>query len=250
MSFTQFTIDRASEQSRGIFNNYVYRTTDTMAQVKVAGYFTDCRFAVSDGPRSNGFGWNGGNIECYCSDGYMIGQINAATGTMTGLFTAPAVLVQSDIINSSSTVNQIPGSLGTALQVSFGAAPVSTPQFDLSAAGAMTCKISGQYRFIFSAQPGRTGAAGIVNLFIRLLKNGTQIGNTSLARMDNANTVMPSRFIVVLDLLATDVLIAQIIQDTSGIAGGGGLYSVTPAASGWAASPSSAVVISQITAVV
>lgn len=250
MPFTQFTFDRASVQARGIFNNYVYRTTDTIAQVKAAGYFAQCRFAVIDGPDTNGFGWNGGNIECYCSDGYLLGQMNAATGTMAGLFSAPTVLSQADIINSSSTATQIPGTLGTALQVSFGAAPVSTAQFDLSAAGAMTCKISGQYRFIFSAQAGRAAGAGIVNLFVRLLKNGTQIGNTSLARMDNAAVVTPLRFILVLDLVAADVLLAQIVQDTSGVAGSGGLYSVTPAAVGWGASPSSAVVISQINTVV
>lgn len=250
MAFTQFSIDRSTIQTRKIFNNYVYRTTDTIAQVKAAGYFAACRFATEDGPATNGFGWNGGNIECYCADGYLLGQMDAATGTVSGLFSAPAVLNQSDIINSSSTVNQIPASLGTPLQVSFGATPLTTPQFDLAADGTMTCKISGQYRFIFSAQPGRTGTAGVVNLFVRLLKNGAQIGNTSLARMDNANTVLTARFIVVLNLLATDTLAAQIIQDSSGIAGGGGLYSVTPAAVGWAASPSSAVVISQITAVV
>jgi len=250
MAFTQFNIDRSSTQSRGIFNNYVYRTTDTIAQVKVAGYFTACRFAISDGPSTNGFGWNGAVIECFCSDGYLVGQMNATTGTLSGLFSSPAVLSQGDIINSASVVTQTPGSLGTALQVSFGSAPVSTAQFDLSAAGAMTCKISGQYRFIFSAQAGRAAGAGIVNLFVRLLKNGTQIGNTSLARMDNAAVVTPLRFVIVLDLLATDVLIAQVIQDSSGIAGAGGLYSVTPAAAGWGASPSAAVVISQITAVV
>ncbi|MGE8450810.1 MAG: hypothetical protein ACN6OP_09400, partial [Pseudomonadales bacterium] len=140
MTFVQEKIDQSSVQSRGIFNNYVYRTTDTMAQVKAAGYFAACRFAVSDGPDTNGFGWNGANIECYCSDGYLLGQMNAATGTLAGLFSAPTVVVQSDILISSSLVNQVPGALGTPLQVSFGALQ-TTPQFDLSAAGAMTCKV-------------------------------------------------------------------------------------------------------------
>lgn len=249
MAFTQLTIDRASTQSRGIFNNYVYRTADTIAQVKAAGYFAQCRFAISDGPDTNGFGWNGGNIECYCSDGYMIGQMNAATGTMTGLFSAPTVVSQGDIFISSSTTTQIPGVLGTPIQVSFGSL-LSTTQFDLSAAGTITCKVTGQYRFVFSAQAGRVGGAGVVNLFVRLLKNGTQIGNTSLARLDNAATIVPLRFILNIDLVATDALVAQIVQDSSGIAGSGGLYSVTPATAGWATSPSAAVAISQIAIVV
>jgi hypothetical protein len=249
MSFTQRTIDRASTQSRGIFNNYVYRTTDTIAQVKAAGYFAQCRFAIEDGPDTNGFGWNNGNIECYCADGYVIGQMNAATGTMTVLLTGPVVVSQTDVLTSAATVSQIPGTLGTPLQVSFGALQ-STPEFDLSAAGSMTCKVAGRYQFTFTAQAGRVGGAGVVNLFIRLMKNGAQVGNTALARLDNAATVVPLRFPFAMDLVATDVVTAFIVQDTSGIAGAGGLYSVTPAAAGWGASPSAAVVISKLTAVV
>lgn len=249
MAFTQEKIDRASVQTLGIFNNYVYRTTDTIAQVKGAGYFSACRFAVLDGPDTNSNGWNGGNIECYCSDGYMIGQMDAATGTLSALFTYPTVVAQLDLIISSSSSNQIPGALGTPLQVSFGALQ-STPQFDLSAAGSMTCKVTGRYQFTFTAQAGRVGGAGVVNLFLRLLKNGVQVGNTSLARMDNAATIVPLRFPVSFDLLANDVITAFVVQDSSGIAGSGGLYAVTPAAAGWAASPSAAVTISQIKTVV
>lgn len=249
MSFDQEKIARASTQSSGIFNNYVYRTPDTMALVKSPGYFAQCRFAIEDGPETNGYGWNGGVVECTCSDGYMEGRMDATTGTLVSVFALPLVLTQGDILNSSSFVTQIPGALGTPLQVSFGSL-VSTPKFDLAADGTLTCKVTGQYRFVFSAQPGRTGAAGIVNLFLRLLKNGVQVGNTSLARMDNANTVIPLRFIVNIDLAANDVLVAQMVQDTSGIAGAGGLYSIAPAQAGWAASPAAAIAISQIASAV
>lgn len=249
MSFDQEKIARATSQSRGIFNNYAYRTQDTMDQVKGAGYFAKCRFAIEDGPDSNGYGWNGGVIECTCSDGYMEGRMDAATGTLVSIFALPLVITQGDILNSSSFATQIPGALGTPLQVSFGGA-VSTTKFDLAADGTLTCKVAGQYRFVFSAQPGRTGAAGIVNLFLRLLKNGVQVGNTSLARMDNANTVIPLRFIVNIDLVANDILVAQMVQDTSGIAGAGGLYSIAPAIGGWAASPAAAIAISQIASAV
>lgn len=248
MPFNQFTFDVASTQSRGIFNNYVYRTTDTIAQVKAAGYFAQCRFAVSNGPDTNGFGWNGANVECYCADGYMVGQMVAATGTITSLFVAPQVISQIDVLNALSTTNQIPGVLGTPIQVSFGSLQ-TTPQFDLSAAGSFTCKISGRYQFVFTAQAGRTGGAGVVNLMVRLTKNGAQLGNTALARLDNAATIVPLRFPVSFDLVATDVLAAFIVQDTSGIAGAGGLYSVA-SANGWSTSPSAAVMITQLTSVV
>lgn len=246
MAFTQEKIDRVTNQSRGIFNRYVYRTDDTIAQVLVPGYFSACRFAIEDGPLSNSKGWDDGIVECHCSDGYIQGSMVAATGTLDGQFTDPSSISQADFINSSSPTSQIPVALGTPLQVSFGAL-VTTPQIDLSAAGAFTCKIAGQYRFVFSAQAGRVGGAGVVNLFLRLLKNGAQIGNTSLARLDNAATIVPLRFIVTFTLAAGDVLVAQIVQDSSGIAGSGGLYAVTPATAGWGASPSAAVAVSQIT---
>lgn len=248
MSFTQEKIDRASVQSRAIFNNYVYRTNDTMAQVKAAGYFDKCRFAIEDGPASNGFGWNNGNIECYCSDGYMIGQMDALTNTLVSLLTAPTIVSQGDILVASSAANQIPGALGTPLQLAFGSQQV-TPQFDLSSAGAMTCKVPGRYDFDFVAQAGRATGVGIVNLFLRILKNGVQIGNTSLARLDVASTIIPVTLHASLDLLASDVITVAIVQDTSGVASSGGLYSVTPAI-GWFASPSSAVTISQLKTVV
>jgi hypothetical protein len=249
MAFTQEKIARASVQTQGIFNNYVYRTNDTIAQVKSAGYFDKCRFAVEDGQATNGDGWNGGNIECYCSDGYIVGQMDASAGTLTVLFSSPTVITTTDIVISASMANQIPGALGTPLKVSFGSLQV-TPKLDLSAAGDFTCKVPGRFNFVFTAQAGRTGGAGVVNLFLRLVKNGVQIGNTALARIDNANAVIPLRFPVSFDLIANDVVSAFIVQDASGIAGAGGLYSVTPSTAGWATSPSAAVVVSQLSSVV
>lgn len=246
MAFTQEKIDRATVQTRGIFNRYVYRTEDTVAQVLAPGYFAACRFSIEDGPATNGRGWDDGIVECHCSDGYLQGSMDASTGTLDGQFTDPSSISQSDFINASSGVSQVPGALGTPLQVSFGDL-VTTPQIDLSALGAFTCKIAGQYRFVFSAQAGRVGGAGVVNLFLRLLKNGVQIGNTSLARMDNSATIVPLRFIVTFTLAVGDVLTAQIVQDSSGIAGSGGLYAVAPVTAGWSASPSAAVAVSQIT---
>lgn len=83
MPFNQFTIDVASVQSRGIFNKYVYETADTMADVQAPGYFSASRFAISDGPNTNGDGWHGGVIECKCSDGYLIGVMDSETGTLS-----------------------------------------------------------------------------------------------------------------------------------------------------------------------
>lgn len=249
MTFVQEKIDRSADQARGIFNKYVYRSTDTIAEVQVAGYFAACRFASIDGPATNSNGWHQGVIECHCSDGYLIGVMDGATGTLEGSFSSPTVISQEDFLISSSSANQIPAVLGTALQITLGATQ-STPQFDLDVSGSLTCKITGQYRFIFTAQAGRVGGTGTVNLFLRLMKNGVNVGNSVLARLDNAQTVTPLRFNLTINLLADDVLTAEVLQDTSGIAGSGGLYAVTPAAAGWAVSPSAGVTISQLSTVV
>lgn len=249
MAFVQEKIDRASAQSRQIFNQYVYRTTDTVEDVQAAGYFAACRFAISDGPETNSDGWHDGIIYCHCSDGYLIGMMDGSTGTLSGEISAPTVISQEDFLISSAAANQIPAVLGTALQITFGATQ-STPQFDLDVSGSLTCKITGQYRFIFTAQAGRVGGTGTVNLFLRLMKNGVNVGNSVLARLDNAQTVTPLRFNLTVNLLADDVLTAEVLQDTSGIAGSGGLYAVTPAAVGWAISPSAGVTISQLSTVV
>ena len=81
--FVQEKIDRSSVQARQIFNKYVYETGDTKAHVQAPGYFSACRFALLDGTDTNGDGWSGGVIEARCSDGYVIGQVDGATGTFT-----------------------------------------------------------------------------------------------------------------------------------------------------------------------
>lgn len=82
MTFVQEKIDRSVLQARGIFNKYVYQTDDTMADVQVPGYFSASRFAALDGPSTNGDGWHDGVVECQCSDGYLVGIMDASAGTL------------------------------------------------------------------------------------------------------------------------------------------------------------------------
>lgn len=242
MPFVQEKIDRSVNQSRGIFNKYVYRTTDTMEAVQAPGYFSQCRFAVIDGPSTNSNGWHEGIIEAHCADGYVIGRMDAGTGTLNVEISAPGNVAQIDRLVRASFVNQVPDVLGTPIQVSFGAALVGT-HFDLAANGDITCKVSGNYRVVFFLQAGRTGSGGIANIYFRLLINGTQVGDSVLARLDNAATIVPLRFNLNLDLVAGQVIAVQAVQDSSGVAAGG-LYSTTPATAGWNQSPSASVDIS------
>ena len=76
--FTQFKLDKKVNQTRGIFDIFIYRSdTDTLADVQVAGYFLESRFSGQDE------GWNGAKLEVKASDGYAEGFIDAATGTFT-----------------------------------------------------------------------------------------------------------------------------------------------------------------------
>ncbi len=75
--FTQFMLDKKDNQTRNIFDTYIYRSdVDNLAAVQVAGYFADSRFVGVDG-------WDGAKLEVKASDGYAEGFIDAATGTFT-----------------------------------------------------------------------------------------------------------------------------------------------------------------------
>jgi len=70
MSFEQFKLDIASTQTRGIFNTYVYQTSDSVADVQIAGYFVQSRFELVDGDGC------GALIRCCCSDGFFEGFVD------------------------------------------------------------------------------------------------------------------------------------------------------------------------------
>lgn len=86
MAFIQFKLDRSINQTRGIFNKYIYETdADTMAEAQATDYFIQSRFKEIDAPDTNGMGWVGGIIECECSDGYFIGRVQADGNTLANI---------------------------------------------------------------------------------------------------------------------------------------------------------------------
>lgn len=101
MAFNQFKLDRSVKQARGIFNKYIYETDDTIAEVTSAGYFSQSRFAITDNDETNGMGWNGGIVECSCSDGYLIGQISG--GSLSGVVPALADNLDQRVIVSQAS---------------------------------------------------------------------------------------------------------------------------------------------------
>ena len=68
MAFTQFKLTKSINQSRDIFDKYIYEsTTDSISVVTTPGYFDESRFSDE---------WEGSIIECLCSDGYIVGEIS------------------------------------------------------------------------------------------------------------------------------------------------------------------------------
>lgn len=151
---------------------------------------------------------------------------------------------ETDIIRTSSAAaSQAPSGLGVPLQLEFGPA-VSTPQLSLSAAGAITCNITGTYLFRFKLQKGRTGASGTSILMSRLLINGVQSGISSAARMTSPEPVYIIDTKVDLSLTAGDVVTIEIIRDSAG-SDFGGLYAVT-SSHGWNLAPTALFVASYL----
>lgn len=81
MAFDQFKLDKKTNQTRGIFDIFIYRTDDTLADTQVAGYFSRSRFA--DNGSDPDEGWDGAKLEVRASDGYAEGFVDGATGTFT-----------------------------------------------------------------------------------------------------------------------------------------------------------------------
>jgi hypothetical protein len=75
MSFNQFKLDRSSQQSRGIFNKYVYETDDDILTVIEPGYFSKSRFKAIDGENENSMGWASGYIEIKANGSYYFAQV-------------------------------------------------------------------------------------------------------------------------------------------------------------------------------
>ncbi len=84
MAFVQFKLDRSVNQSRNIFDKYIYKPDngDTLAEIFSPDYFTQTRFTED---------WVGSIIEVYGSDGYSLGSIESEgtavpiTPVVTGL---------------------------------------------------------------------------------------------------------------------------------------------------------------------
>lgn len=102
MAFQQFKLTKSVNQSRGIFDKYIYETDlDTAIQVRADGYFLESRFNRTE-PNE----WAGGIIECRCSDQYFIGQISN-----NGSSVDPIITSINNIVTTAASTTAYPNQI-------------------------------------------------------------------------------------------------------------------------------------------
>lgn len=183
------------------------------------------------------------------NNGTLFAIIDSHTGTLTNNGTINGIIngelygnwAPKTVLIASSNVAQEPSGLDTPLQINYGSAQgtVSDPVM-LAANGDITINESGYYDINAIYSMGRQGASGgTADLFIRGLLNAVQSGNPISAIIDNTNTVIPTQLEIQGFLEAGDVLVAELVRDSTGM-DDGGLFSITSSI-GWGDSPSAAV---------
>ena len=151
---------------------------------------------------------------------------------------------EKDIMRAYSMASiQQPTALGSAIQVEFGAAQ-STPEVSLSAAGVLTCNVSGTYALRIKLQFGRSGATGVSYLMSRIVKNATQFGVSQCTRISPPDSIIPTDSRVIIPLLAGDTITVQVIRDSLG-ANAGGLFAQA-SSHGWILAPTALLDVAKV----
>lgn len=153
-----------------------------------------------------------------------------------------------EVLRASATTDQGPTALGTPLQVNFGAAQgTAASPVMLSSAGLVTFNQAGSYTVSYTLHLGHASGAGLISLMARLLLGSSQYGPTSMFRFDTGTAIFPVQQSVTISVTAGQTMALQILRDAVlSSTNAGGLYTTTPATSGWSACPSASIVISRL----
>ncbi|UNY50520.1 neck protein [Salmonella phage PhiSTP1] len=159
---------------------------------------------------------------------------------------AAAGVKEVEVLRASSTVAQAPTAVGTALQLTFGAAQgtASNPVM-INAAGLVTFNATGNYAVRIKLQAGRTGASGTSTLLSRILVNGAQYGSPAATKLVSADVTIPIESRVVINATAGQTMAVQIMRDSAGT-NFGGVYPQTATVTAWGVAPSALLVISRL----
>lgn len=195
--------------------------------------------SIGDGDRHEAKGASSAALKTVCmSNGDGTTSFNLVS--YNDLTDKPTPTVLSEIISGFSTAtSQLPTTLDTPLEVSFGSGG-STTDVTIASSGDITFNTTGNYQVKVGLSFGRTALTGVANLMCRMLINGAQVGQSFGVSLDNnvSTTFVVNTFMV--SATSGNVLSFEIVRASSGI-DVGGLYKVSATTSGWNDVPSAII---------
>ena len=147
------------------------------------------------------------------------------------------------VLSRSELTDQNPTATDTPLQILFGGVH-STTEFDIDAAGAITCNVTGSYNLRFNFRFARTSGTGNAILVARYLINGAEAAPPITAELTGAGDVYPYAVSVQGEFTAGQILTVELIRDSAGN-DDGGVHFFNPTLAGWGSVPSAAIAISK-----
>lgn len=150
---------------------------------------------------------------------------------------------QQVLYGSSVASIQQPSALDVPVQIEFGSAQ-SLTDVTLSGTGLITFVTPGQYLLEIFMRFGRTTGAGLAILFSRFMKNGTQFLNSNSITLQDSTQTIPYSATLMLDVVANDNFLVELVRSSSGI-NNGGLSQTVPTTAGWSISPSASIMVSK-----
>lgn len=141
----------------------------------------------------------------------------------------------------STATSQEPVAVDTPIQIEFGPAQntVSDPVM-IDAAGKLTINQAGTYRIKVTLAYGRTGGAGVSELYFRALIDGVQTGQSVHAKVGSSDVFIPYSDEAWLTLPAGIEITYEMLRDSTGN-NSGGIFSGNPVLAGWNNNPCAAI---------
>lgn len=152
-----------------------------------------------------------------------------------------STIIPQRVLTADSFVDQNPVAVDTPLQITFGPAQAPGLGVDVDAAGNFTCTETGIYQTTLRLQVGRVGNPGVARVFIRVLLNGAQAGNSVFTQLDDSNLTLTGVFEGYFPLTQGDIVTVEVMRDSAGI-NEGGLFTETPVLA-WNPAPSARVTV-------
>jgi hypothetical protein len=178
----------------------------------------------------------------------LAGTVYVANGSGSGSWSSsPFNLQETNVLLTSSNIDQSPTAVDTPLQISLGPPTDSTAYFDVSSTGTITCLQDGNYFISFFGRFGRTTSVGVSILHARFLLNDVQVRATTSEKLDDGNFSIPYRASILVTLSQNDTIKIELSTDSAGVDSGGFLtenLSASLIGQGWISpAPSAAVSI-------